>query len=236
MEPNEERSLACAQADLFSIAARVMRRPDASLAVDVMEGRLSARLGAAVAAGAENALAFLDELRTFEEASAKRDAEEMRLRLEVDYNRLFVGPGALAAPPYESYYASEAKAPGSGRLRTEEERQVVRAYARRGYAMPEELVELPDHIAVELEFLALLACEEAAAWGAGDVEKAFELQGAQESFIEEHLGTWAGKLAARVRAEARCALYPAVLGLVASYCACEAASGSAIGSSAAALQ
>ncbi|WP_449315751.1 TorD/DmsD family molecular chaperone [Rubneribacter sp.] len=219
MREDEERALARAQAALLSTAARVMRRPDAALAEDVIAGRLSQGLESLVGEGAEGALRALGELRAFEGSVAHVAPDELRLRLEVDYNRLFVGPGALKAPPYESYYASEARAPGSGRLRTEEERQVAGAYARCGYAVPEGLAELPDHVAVELEFLALLARDEAAAWEAGDDRRALELQDAQEGFVEEHLGRWIEQLAARVRAEARCPLYPAVIDVAAAYCA-----------------
>ena len=134
----------------------------------------------------------------------------MRLELEVDYNRLFVGPGKLIAPPYESYYASENSEHG-GRLRTQDEFAVKMAYAANGYAMPEQFVDLPDHAAIELDFLALMARDEAAAWEAGDSQRAFYLQQEADAFAAQHPARWFATCAERVDAGARTAFYPAVM-------------------------
>ena len=60
--------------------------------------------------------------------------------------------GAVAAPPYASVYFGE-----EGLVLGEEAFNVKKFYATCGYEMGEERGELPDHLAVELEFCALLA-------------------------------------------------------------------------------
>lgn len=52
--------------------------------------------------------------------------------------------------------------------------------------------ERPDHVACELDFLALLGTKEANALAAGEPEKAAVCQEARRKFLEEHLLAWAG--------------------------------------------
>ncbi|GAB6147326.1 hypothetical protein JCM12294_47730 [Desulfocicer niacini] len=97
---------------------------------------------------------------------------------EFAFNRLFVGPKALEAPPYASYYLeSEPQLMGKSTL------QVRRLYEMAGLVSP-LLGHLPDdHLGVELD----------AAVGLLDM---VENQDAEEPrilwqyFLEEHLGTW----------------------------------------------
>ena len=219
MDNREESALAAAQSSLFALLSRCFMRPDKELAADIAAKSISAALQGVLSPRAEDGIAAaLDGISSFERSCEGVAEEEIRLRMEVDYNRLFVGPAALLAPPYGSYYASESKASGSGRLRTEEERAVAEAYLRYGYALPRPLVELPDHIAVELEFLSKLGAEEAAAWEAGDDARAGALQTAQMLFLEDHVAPWADRLAERVAAGASTTFYPGVAGLAASFC------------------
>jgi len=60
--------------------------------------------------------------------------------------------GAVEASPYASVYSGE-----EGLVLGKEAFNVQQFYANCGYVMGEESGELPDHLAVELEFCALLA-------------------------------------------------------------------------------
>lgn len=60
--------------------------------------------------------------------------------------------GAVEASPYASVYCGE-----EGLVLGKEAYEVKQFYATCGYGMGEEGGELPDHLAVELEFCALLA-------------------------------------------------------------------------------
>ena len=101
--------------------------------------------------------------------------------LEAEYARLFVGPGRPIAHPYESVHR-EGQVMGDCTL------TVRSLYTDEGLASDPDL--LPDHVAVELEFMAHLAQKEAEAWGEGERDRAETSLRQQESFLREHLGRW----------------------------------------------
>lgn len=204
--------VAAAYAALLGLLSRALLRPDLALAHDARTGSFGAAIAELVDASADSKLAgALDVLASCAHGWLGADDEEVHRELEVDYNRLFVGPAALLAPPYESYYASMLPNGKGGRLRTQDEAAVRSAYRRWGYTAPEVFIDLPDHIAVELGFLALLARDESAAWEVGDAQKATGLQQAGDEFAAQHPGTWVARCAARVDNGAREGFYPAVL-------------------------
>lgn len=101
-----------------------------------------------------------------------------------EYHRLFVGPGALPAPPYESVYRDGWTVMGESTL------QVRRQYAGAGYALDPSITELPDQVAVELLFMAVVAEEEAQAWEGRDAAAALSWLERERAFLEEHLTRW----------------------------------------------
>lgn len=100
-----------------------------------------------------------------------------------EYNRLFVGPGALVAPPYESVYLSAEKA-----LMQAETLAVRQFYQSYGKELDPNRHEPEDHLAFELEFYAYLHTIEPPARGVA----------AMERFWEEHLRRWVPALCKRV--------------------------------------
>lgn len=122
--------------------------------------------------------------------------------LEVEYNRLFVGPGAPRVYPYESLYRgsmSLVMGPSAG--------EVLQAYRRNGLAITTAFKDLPDHIAVELEFMARLCCEEARAGSAGRVDLALRLKQEQRSFLDAHLASWLPAMCEKVIRETTSTIY-----------------------------
>jgi ferredoxin len=75
---------------------------------------------------------------------------------------------------------------------------VRQSYAAEGLAP--EGHSLPDHVAVELEFMAHLARREAEARERGDEEGALACLRQQEAFLGEHLGRWLPRFCQRVLA------------------------------------
>ena len=143
--------------------------------------------------------------------------------LLVDYTRLFVGPGKLLAPPYESAQVDEE------RLLFQEETLAVRAWYRR-YGV--ELVNLhhepDDHVGLELAFLAHLAQLALAAQTAGDQLRLAELLEAQRAFLAEHPRRWLPGWCAQVVERARTGFYQGAARLTAGMLAEVAASLAAI--------
>lgn len=122
--------------------------------------------------------------------------------LRAAYTRLFYDTDLPFVPPYESVYRSErhvmGKAAGA----------VVDDYRQAGLGI--EGNEMPDHIALECEFVSLLAGREAAAWGSGRREEAQQSRDAASRFLKSHLLSWGGKFCADLLALAGEDFYRAV--------------------------
>lgn len=104
-------------------------------------------------------------------------------KLQSDFNRLFAGPGHLAAPPWESVYRSRE------RLLFGEPTLAVREFYRSfGLETKKGRSEPDDHLSLELEFMAWL-CKQAARPAISPEQIKLYLSG-QARFLSEHLLEW----------------------------------------------
>lgn len=144
---------------------------------------------------------FAGPLRRIREA---RDADPEHLRQE--FTRLFKGISRSQSPnpPYESLYRD-------GQLYSSITSEVQRGYLAAGLDVADANGnELPDHLGIELQFLAAL-CEYAAG---EDAELPPErARDAQEWFLDQHLLTWVEGFRACVLQADPPDFYRAVLGL-----------------------
>lgn len=108
--------------------------------------------------------------------------------LELEHTRLFVGPGRVPAPAHGSVYLD------GGVLMGESTVDALRQYREAGFVLAPDAGALPDHVVVELSFLAVLAEEAARAWRAGDAAAARLWLGRRGAFLCDHLGAWAPAL------------------------------------------
>lgn len=99
--------------------------------------------------------------------------------LTFDFNRLFIGPNKLLAPPYESSYRSDERTLMQG-----ETLNVRRFYRKIGLQVKEKNSIPDDHITFELELICYLL---SMAMEKEDMSY-FDLY---EEFFENHLATWA---------------------------------------------
>ena len=105
-----------------------------------------------------------------------------------EYNRLFlVNP---QAPPHETFYLDS-----SGQFRGWMAAELTRIYAENGLAISPALNEMPDHLAVELEFMSHL-CATAHSGNSDMIDAAIESQG---TFLRQHLAKWFPKFAKQVK-------------------------------------
>jgi TorA maturation chaperone TorD/Pyruvate/2-oxoacid:ferredoxin oxidoreductase delta subunit len=111
--------------------------------------------------------------------------------LEREYTRLFLGPGRPVAHAYESVYRE-------GRTMGETTLDVRHRLATEGLAPRSQT--LPDHVGIELAFMAHLAAREADAWADGDGEMARGYLAQQRSFLRDHLTAWLPQFCSRVLA------------------------------------
>lgn len=113
-----------------------------------------------------------------------------------DYTRLFIGPYKLPCPPWESVYRSQ------GRLMMQDAADDARrTYAAFGLSVDETGI-MPDHIGVELNFLALvyeLAGEEN--------RKQSDCMRIRETFLNDHLLQWVPQFTTDMEAAAESHFY-----------------------------
>ncbi|MDZ7590029.1 MAG: molecular chaperone TorD family protein [Rubrivivax sp.] len=107
--------------------------------------------------------------------------------LLVDYTRLFLGAPQALAQPYASIWLT-----GEAGLMQDTAMELLKLYEQGGFAIDENFQELPDHVAVELEFLYLLTHQLHQAQADGDAEALQALQVLRTAFLVGHLGRWLG--------------------------------------------
>ena len=113
---------------------------------------------------------------TLASAWCRPDPVELPERAD-EYERLFVGPGPVPCPPYESYWRQDVPSLLQGALMGPCTTELVALYARMGLQVSRSAAELPDQVAVELEALSV-----AEALPDGTV--------VAETLLNEHLALW----------------------------------------------
>ena len=122
--------------------------------------------------------------------------------LEWDFNRLFVGPGEMRAPPWESVHRSKTKLTFQ-----EPTLQVREVYQRFGVEAPGIHHEPDDHLGLELAFVATLSDQAAGAAARGDTAHLARCFQAQRDFLRDHLLAWAPACLALVEKHAETDYY-----------------------------
>ena len=125
-------------------------------------------------------------LRTWQRAGETSGSGDKFDTLCADYTRLFIGPGKVLAPPWESVYCTEERL-----LFLEQTLQVRHWYARFSLQSAKLHQEPDDHIGLELEFLAHLARLGLQTLQTEDYERLNELIDSQRRFLLEHTLQWA---------------------------------------------
>ena len=150
---------------------------------------------------AEPAKAGLSALGTY---CAQWDPSRLK-ELEWDFNRLFIGPGEMLAPPWESVHLSKTKL--TFQDSTLKVRQLYREF---GWQAPSIHREPDDHLALELAFLAQvseLAASGDERTGLTDIVRCLE---AQRTILKDHLLRWAPACLALVDTHAETDYYRGV--------------------------
>jgi len=123
-------------------------------------------------------------------------------QLSLEYSRLFTGPGRHVSP-----YESVLLGGGGGSLWGPETIAVKKFILKSGFSYDEKYHGLPDHISVEIEFMAHLTGLEARAWECGNCEKAANCLRLQKEFLDQHLGRWLDPFSEKVQQLAQLPFY-----------------------------
>ena len=159
---------AAARAHVYDLLATVYRRPLDARRLELLRApeMLTAMSAAAIDPGQD----FIDG-----------DPEALLDRLAIDYTQLFHGPVERISP-YECIQLGDSED-----LMGPAAEEVRRFMADAGFAVTPESGELPDHISVELAFMAELARREAAAIEADDGKTAEFAAALEGRFLAELL-------------------------------------------------
>lgn len=128
--------------------------------------------------------------------------------LLVDYTRLFLGPIAPLARPNGSFWLG-----GETTLMQDSTMAVQALYQEGGFDIDDAFHELPDHVAVELEFLYLTIFRRNEAERNGDIRALREMTRLQRRFLAQHLGAWIVPFTQAVKDGAQTAFYRDVAAL-----------------------
>ncbi|MEP7356512.1 MAG: molecular chaperone TorD family protein [Anaerolineales bacterium] len=152
------------------------------------------------AADQSDAAAAVQRLQTWRAGLGADLGDEAFDALQVDYNRLFAGPGHILAPLWESVHFSEERM-----LFQEQTSQVRHWYERFGLAPSSAVREPEDHLGLELAFLAQLAAMGLKALDEQRPAEVDQLLAAQHQFLREHplrwVPTWYGLVEQNARTE-----------------------------------
>ena len=141
-------------------------------------------------------------------------------KLLLDYTRLFLGPNHIIAKPYGSIWLE-----GGNTVMGESTMAVQELYREGGFDMNEDFREVPDHVAVELEFLYLLIYRENEARRNGEPEALREKAALRKRFLDEHLGRWIGPFTSAMTAGAQTSYYRQLAALTSRFVDMEADGG-----------
>lgn len=175
--------------DLYSYLSRVFRRE--ITAAQLQELRAPAFLSALFKAGVQLDDAFLSA-----------PSSQLIQDLAVEYTRLFLGPGPHI-PPYASVHLH----PGGGALMGQPAVDIKHYLEQAGFQYQAEYSDLPDHISVELEFMAHVSWQEGRAWELKDIDGARNALEYAREFLNCYLSPWISVFCEAVVARSSLAFY-----------------------------
>lgn len=160
----------------------------------------------------------LTSIGRFQNHLRERSLQESRRLIEGDYNRLFVGPAKLLAPPYESVYLGMRDATPHTRSACDPSRAIdgrhalslKELYRKEGFSLVDAYNDSADSLRAEIDFLGHLheLASEACLSCADDLVS--ERLSRCETFAKKHLANWVKQIEADVSRHARLDFYPAL--------------------------
>jgi len=185
---------------VYSLLARALNYPGEELVESLTIGEFAAKL-----AGALDALGLIgspDVEPSLKTAYAKPDQnkKELLLDLEKDYTWMCFASKPRQVYLFESVYRE-------GKLIQESTFQIARLYHEAGLKLSEDFKLPPDHVAVELEFMAYLCFNEINGIKNNDQKIESYARDLQKKVLEEHLRKFGLFLAERLEQHAKTTFY-----------------------------
>lgn len=139
-------------------------------------------------------------------------------QLLIEYSRLFLGPFKLVAPPYGSVWLDQSKT-----VMGESTARVAAFYQAHGLRLADDFPELPDHIAVELEFFSYLAFKQREAGITEDNAGAEPYAQAQQAFLSTFLLPWLTPFSEAITNDGEAPFYAAIAQCTTAFVAAQVA-------------
>ena len=190
VEPDDLAEQAAQRADLYLLLAALFLE---ALDIEALE-RLRSK---------EMATVMGEAGFTLDEDFFETPADQLLESLAVEFTRLFLFSPDGRLAPYESLQRPKA----SGLLQGPESEEVSAYIEAAGFNYSNKFKEMPDHISVQLEFLAHLLQEESSAWKKGKTEDAINAIRLQNEFFNRFCGTWVFSFMEKVIASSEMVFY-----------------------------
>lgn len=130
---------------------------------------------------------------------------ELIEELTTEYARLFLGPGKHISPHESVHHEREdGEWGGLWGASTVEVKKFIEAT---GLEYRPDYSGMPDHISVELEFMAELIQTEVSFWAEGHENKAQQCLLLEKRFLAEHLANWMSTFCEKIISEAESSFY-----------------------------
>lgn len=171
------------RAHVYRLLSACYYQPEAQFVEEDVFGQLHRALACL---DAELAAVALDLDQAF--CSADLDA------LLLDYTRLFLGPFEIKAKPYGSIYLE-----GDSVVMGDSTINALACYREAEFEVDENFHEVPDHVAVELEFLYLLCFKQNEAAVNCDQSELIRWREFEQVFLKNHLQRWIGEFCTRIK-------------------------------------
>ncbi|HPS93871.1 MAG TPA: molecular chaperone TorD family protein [Deltaproteobacteria bacterium] len=202
-ESGERLNRAAARAALYSLLAQALNYPDRDLVESLCQGDYVGEtldaLGVLGITGLEDCLGGLQK----ESTAANVDQAGLLLEIEKDYTWMCFASKPRLVYLFESVY-------NEGKLFEESTFKIARLYYDAGLKVEENFRLPPDHIAVELEFMAFLSFKEMDCLKTGDGKIADYAVELQNKTLNEHLNNFALTVAENIGRNARSSFYQGV--------------------------
>jgi TorA maturation chaperone TorD len=153
----------------------------------------------------------IDALRACAVQAIERETAMSEVRQE--FMDLFKVPGSKYVAPYESVYRDSREVEGTkvgGLLMGPSAIDAQRWYRLGAAEMTDQNKELPDHIAVELGFVAYLCHKELEFASAGDDTHFQRAKEMQRDFLALHILPWFGELCDRITQKSDYTYFPSL--------------------------
>lgn len=130
----------------------------------------------------------LIHVKNLKESTKKYNRQD----LLIEYARLFIGPFKIEVPPYSSLYFDKKE------LMSDVTIWVASYYDNAGLKFDRNIKDLPDHVAVETEFIYYLLFNALNEFNEENEEKANRCISLLEYFLDKHYKIWVPKFCEQI--------------------------------------